>query len=57
MKDYSKELISEQKTVKLFTDPLNKRIEKLTLENEALKSLNGMEIHSIRKTGVCKCGK
>jgi hypothetical protein len=37
MKDYSKELTSEQKTVKIFTDHLNKQIEKLELENKALK--------------------
>ena len=37
MKDYSKELTSEQKTVKAFTDPLNEQIRKLTYENEYLK--------------------
>jgi hypothetical protein len=36
MKDYSKKLTSEQKTVKAFTDPLSKRIERLTLENKKL---------------------
>ena len=50
MKDYSKELTSEQKTVKIFTDHLNKQIEKLELENKALKkqlSLYGVRHNTI----------
>ena len=37
MKDYSKELTSEQKLVKVFIDTLNKRIEKLLIDNKKLK--------------------
>ena len=37
MKDYSKELTGEQKIIIAFTDPLNKQIEKLTIENAKLK--------------------
>ena len=54
MKDYSKELTSEQKTVKIFTDHLNKQIEKLELENKALKkqlSLYGVR-HSTSRKGT-----
>jgi len=45
MKDYSSELTKEQKLVKIFTDPLNEKIEKLYIENKELKKqlrLNGV---------------
>ena len=37
MKDYSKEPTSLQEIVKVFTDPLNKRIQKLELDKKTLK--------------------
>lgn len=54
MKDYSKKLTNEQRTVKAFTDPLNRIIEKLTDGNMKRKEKDKYVIIDLRNMDYMK---